>query len=45
MPDVKNLNDVPFDREQDSVNVRLASVQELPDLHRRVSILGSHRTA
>jgi hypothetical protein len=34
MSDVKHLDDVAVDREQDSVDVRLSSVQELTDLHR-----------
>ena len=38
--DVKYQHNIILNAEQDSVDVRLSTVQELPDLNRRVRALG-----
>jgi hypothetical protein len=44
MPDMEDPHDVAFYRKEDSVDVRLAAVQKLTHLHRRLSTFGSHGT-
>jgi hypothetical protein len=34
VPDVISLHDIALDRDQNSVDVRLSTVRELPDLNR-----------
>lgn len=45
MPDVEHPHDIAFYRKEDSVDVRLSAVQELANLHCRLSTFGSHGTA
>jgi hypothetical protein len=45
MADVKHLNQVAVHCKEDPIDVRLAAVQELADLYRRIATLGRHATA
>lgn len=45
MTNVKYTYDVAFDREENSIDVRFAAVQELSNLHLKLSTFGRHGAA
>ena len=45
MADVEHVDDLPFNREENAINVGFASVEKLPNLERKYSAFGrNHAT-